>query len=305
MTRRPSHFCSALLTRALLASALATSVAACADEGEITDEGLDEVDSGDEGRDETFLKRGCGTFDLSPQEMAADELVMSRTPSTESTLRAGQTIAVYWHRIHDAKGNGGVVTTAQINSQLQVLNNAYPGISFTLAGVDDANSRQWYTTTGGKGERDMKNALRRGTADDLNIYSNNMGQSLLGWATFPSSYASNPKLDGVVIHYQTVPGGAFEPYNEGDTATHEVGHWLGLYHTFQGGCQNPGDSVADTTPEASPAYGCPVGRDSCAGGGPDPIENFMDYSDDYCMDVFTSGQVARIDAQWAAYRAGK
>ena len=307
MTRRPSHFCSSLLTRALLATAFATSVAACADEGVITDDG-DEIDSADEGRDETYLKRGCGTLDLSPQEMAADELLMSRMPANEAgTLRAaGAPINVYVHRIHSRDGSGGAVTTAQINAQIQVLNDAYAGFaSFVLAGVDDSNNRQWYTTTGGKSERDMKNALRRGTADDLNLYTNNMGQNLLGWATFPSSYASSPKMDGVVLLYSSLPGGSAAPYNLGDTATHEVGHWLGLYHTFQGGCQNPGDSVSDTPPEASPAYGCPVGRDTCSGGGLDPIENFMDYSDDACMDVVTTGQFARVDAQWAAYRAGK
>ena len=222
----------------------------------------------------------------------------------------GGTINVYVHVIRTSAG-AGAPTSAQMNNQISVLNAAYGkwGWSFNVVSTDYTNNSTWYTATNGTtAERDMKNALRQGTADDLNVYYNNMGGGLLGWATFPSSYTSQPNMDGVVVLSASLPGGSASPYNLGDTATHEVGHWMGLYHTFQGGCSGSGDSVSDTPAERSPAYGCPTGRDSCAGKrypGLDPISNFMDYTDDACMNTFSAGQDTRMDSMFSTYRFGK
>jgi hypothetical protein len=110
----------------------------------------------------------------------------------------------------------------------------------------------------------------------------------------------------VVVDWRTLPGGTFDIYSEGDTATHDVGHWLALFHTFDGKCGNTGDLIDDTPAEFAPAFNCPVGRDSCQGSskpGLDPICNFMDYTQDSCMFEFTSGQVQRMRAAWAAFRS--
>jgi len=226
----------------------------------------------------------------------------------------GGTIDVYFHVIN--KGTGianGDVPESQIQDQIAVLNNAFMGFgwTFSLVSIDRTTNASWYTMSNGSAEEaEAKAALRRGTADDLNIYTANPGGGILGWATFPFQYAGNPLDDGVVLLYSSLPGGSAAPYNLGDTSTHEVGHWLGLYHTFQGGCTDGrrSDLVSDTPAERSPAYGCPIGRDSCSHRrfpGLDPVQNFMDYTDDACMDHFTAGQDTRMDAHFTTYRYGK
>jgi hypothetical protein len=259
----------------------------------------------------TALTRGgvAGKEGWYKHDVVADD-AMKEAPASTVVAATGGTINVYFHVITSTTGAGNV-TDAQIQNQIAVLNGAFGsgGWSFTLAGTDRTANNAWYTMAhGSTAEAEAKAALRRGSADDLNIYTANLGGGLLGWATFPSDYSSQPSNDGVVVLYSSLPGGSAVPYNLGDTATHEAGHWMGLYHTFQGGCNGQGDLVSDTPAERSPAYGCPEGRDSCKGkrsSGPDPIHNFMDYSDDDCMDHFTAGQDQRMDAQFTAYRFGK
>jgi PKD repeat protein len=248
----------------------------------------------------------CGTVAPSPaeQEKLFEQVNNWLQTNAPGTMAAITTIPV---AIHVVRSNSGAwdVSDTQINNQMAVLNAAYAGTNFqfSLASVDRTNNTNWSQhTMGSANEANMKNALAVSPATTLNIYFCNIGGGLLGYATFPWSYAENSNMHGVVCLYSSVPGGTAAPYNEGDTATHEVGHFVGLYHTFQGGCSGNGDFVGDTPAEASPAYGCPEGRNTCSGAGNDPIHNFMDYTDDYCMYEFTAGQSARMDAQMALYR---
>jgi hypothetical protein len=261
--------------------------------------------------------RRCQTFHPDAETMAELEedflFQLSQRPDSafEALFTSPTYVNVYFHVIRKGTGiSNGDVTTTMINNQMTVLNNAYAGmgVSFQLISVDRTTNATWYTMSpGSTAEAQAKAALRKGTADDLNIYTANPGGGLLGWATFPSSYAGAKSKDGVVLLYSSLPGGTASPYNLGDTGTHEVGHWMGLYHTFQGGCsQTAGDYVSDTPAEKSAASGCPTGRDTCPTlSGLDPIKNFMDYTDDSCMNTFSAGQVSRMRAQWDAYRSGK
>lgn len=221
-------------------------------------------------------------------------------------------IPVYVHVISSGPTpQQGNVTDRQILDQIAVLNESYSGATgggatpfrFFLAGTDRTLNTSWFAMSPGSlAEKQAKSALRQGGPESLNLYTANPDGGLLGWATFPWDYTSFPDQDGVVVLFSSLPGGTAEPYNEGDTGTHEVGHWLGLYHTFQGRCRDK-DQVSDTPAERSPASGCPVGRDSCLRKpGLDPIENFMDYSDDSCMTEFTLGQSVRMDQSHQQWR---
>jgi hypothetical protein len=257
-----------------------------------------------------IIRRKCGVRDLTDAEFDAAERHRGNALKSVQRMTEGGTINVYFHVITNSTGAGNV-PDKQINDQIDVLNAAYaPGNwKFVLKSKDITANNAWFTTQPGeKSETDMKTTLRQGSADDLNLYSANIGGGLLGWATFPKDYTSEPKMDGVVFLYTSLPGGTAKNYNEGDTGTHEVGHWMGLYHTFQGGCRQigGGDGVADTPAEKEANYGCPGVVDSCPDSpGNDPTSNFMDYVYDSCMTEFTKGQFDRIKEEFSAYRAGK
>jgi hypothetical protein len=256
--------------------------------------------------------RSCGTKQLTDLQIEQQEAAIAKA-------RKGKTSAVIPVWVHVISAGStfetGNVPDQLIKDQIRVLNESYngrtgganTGFGFELAGVTRTVNATWFNNFGTdfSVEVEAKTALKKGGPETLNLYLTN-ADPWLGWAYFPSDVVGTQyeALDGVVVDYRSVPGGPFAIYSEGDTATHEVGHWLALYHTFDNKCSaTRGDYVADTPAEQSPAFYCPIGRDTCKGQpGLDPITNFMDYSQDSCMYEFTAGQADRMQSAWAAFR---
>jgi hypothetical protein len=251
--------------------------------------------------------RRCAAPEMSAAERAAvtAEVKAFLAEKGAAALKAGGTVDVAFHvvyRTHRGQTEGNISNT-MIDAQIDVLNDAFAGtgFSFNLVSIDRTNSKKWFTGCYNQ-ESQMKNSLAIDPANTLNVYTCSPSGGILGWAYLPWSLPESHKLHGVVLLHSSLPGGSAAPYNLGDTGTHEVGHYLGLHHTFEGGCSAPGDEVSDTPYEASAAFGCPVGRDTCAQSGVDPIFNFMDYTDDACMDEFTSNQTLRMQDMVSLYK---
>ncbi|KAJ7591756.1 metalloprotease [Mycena floridula] len=256
----------------------------------------------------------CGFDSLNPALAIAEkhfQNLLTREEFDVERRATATTLKVYFHVVSaNSTLEGGNVPASQIKDQLAVLNETFQimGLGWRLVNTSRTINQDWYENVGPNMPQQfaMKKALRQGGVKDLNVYSvgfvNGTGEGLLGYSTFPVSYGSAPNDDGVVIHSGSVPGGTKTPYNLGMTLVHELGHWCGLYHTFENSCSSTNDYVSDTAQEASAAYGCMRGRDTCKGGGVDPIWNYMDYSDDSCMTGFTKGQATRARAQLKTYR---
>jgi Pregnancy-associated plasma protein-A len=247
-----------------------------------------------------------------------------REPADDQTLDTGQSTRAYdpnfavtvpvWVHVVSPDGTIGWVSQALIDDQIAVLDNTFgggeggvdTGFDFTLAGVTRTVNADWYFANPGGKERAMKRALHVPGDNVLNMYLTTAGD-YLGWAYLPKIVTQgNSFLDGVVIDWESLRGASDkyrDRYDQGETATHEVGHWLNLEHTFYRGCNGRGDYVDDTPYEATPTSGCPEGKDTCPAPGTDPIHNYMDYSYDQCYTEFTAGQAARMQDAWQAFRA--
>jgi hypothetical protein len=277
----------------------------------------------------------AATLDRVRREMAATPTAASvAAPSAAraATLRTYR-VNVQIHVIHGSHRHERWVKRRSAWRLFHILQGAYAGeqssssepmgIRFVLKRITVSKNDRWYHALPmSRADRQMKRRLHRGTARTLNIYINRPprigGSFLLGYSRFPWQYRRHKTLDGVNINSESIPHGRARNYNLGDTVVHETGHWLGLLHTFQGGCEGT-DGVADTPAEAEASWHCEQGRNTCPveydpvkktyvvvdDGAPDPIHNFMDYSYDYCMFMFTPGQHQRVVDQFAKYRYGR
>lgn len=288
------------------------------------------------------LAQRCGSMELLHQQLLDPQVAASRQQIEEQTnqfianyqgsgSRAVITIPVVVHVVYNTTAQN--ISNAQIQSQIDRLNLDYrklntdaslvPSvwqsiaadyeIEFCLASRDPNGNattgiiRKQTSTTSFSTNDNVKRAANGGddawpAASYLNLWVCNLSGGVLGYAQFPGGAAAT---DGVVIGYTCFGSGGTTqaPYNLGRTATHEVGHWLNLYHIWGDdgtGCSGS-DQVSDTPNQADENYGCPSFPSVSCSNGPngDMWMNYMDYTDDACMYMFTAGQKARSMALFA------
>ena len=258
--------------------------------------------------DSDRMIRVCGT---APPTI--DEILFSKLETDqwlqEYDSRDDSLLFVYvaWHVIH-ASNNAGNLTDAQIAYQIQVMNYDFQihNITFILDTIDRTANDTWFEgwdpENGGMDAQGMQ-ALNYDPYHYLNIYSAELagggGFVTCGYTWWPTNYSEGHYRQGISIDYRCIAGGSYGD----DTATHEIGHYFGLYHTFQTDCSAPDDAVADTPRNHSDyLHGCNSNQDSCPDDpGNDPVSNYMNYSSVGCTNNFSLGQKERMDAIIASY----
>ncbi len=262
----------------------------------------------------------CGTPEPTPTGagvVPSDCGYWTNSPQPQYEPSCYYDVQVVFHVIQSNSG-AGFLSAGTIQDQIDILNEdfqAIPGspgapgtdsrIRFHLAttdpsgnpttGITYSNNNNWFQDSGS-----YWNSLAWDTNRYLNIYTNEVPCCYGYVSDFPSQGIAGQADDRVVLWWEAVGRQATSgwPGNMGRTATHEVGHYMGLYHTFCGGCgsaaacDSTGDLICDTNPQANPNYGCASSETSC--GSSDPYHNYMDYTDDVCLWEFTPEQVNRM-----------
>lgn len=211
------------------------------------------------------------------------------------------------------------VSLAQLQSQIDVLNEDFSatnadhnltstyntvkagniGVRFVLDQVNRRSTTKTSWSTNDAMKKSAQGIAPTSPTTKLNIWVCNMGGGILGYAQFPGGSSAT---DGVVLDDNATgrTGTAAAPFNKGRTATHEVGHWLNLRHIWgDATCGN--DQVGDTPTHNTANYGCPAAGhlSTCSGTPVEMTMNYMDYTDDACMYMFSVGQRSRMLAVFA------
>ncbi len=281
---------------------------------------------------EQVLNRGCASHTVLQQQLEADPGLQARLDAieafTEEAIRSGDRILlangniqipVVFNVLYKTAAQN--ISQAQLQSQINVLNADYAalnseygsipaafagvasgatGIEFVLHSVvrKSTNKTSWSTNDA------MKKSAQGGInpttpTTKLNIWVCNLGGGILGYAQFPGGPSAT---DGVVLDDNATgnTGTASAPFNKGRTATHEVGHWLNLRHIW-GDATCGSDLVSDTPTHNTANYGCPAQPhySTCSGTPREMTMNYMDYTDDACMYMFSTGQKNRMKATFA------
>jgi hypothetical protein len=286
---------------------------------------------------ELISGRKCAAYEVLQQDLKADPDLAKRMRFIESItedvlknpaayrLLSDGTIEIPLHINVLYRVSSENISNTQIQSQVDVLNEDFGGynadktlVPSLFSGLFGGNTKiifTWNATTGltrkyankvsWRTNDEMKLSSKGGIdptspTTKLNIWVCTLSNGILGYAKFPGT---SPSVDGVVILNTAFgrTGTVKAPFNKGRTATHEVGHWLGLRHIW-GDATCGSDQVGDTPTHNAPNYGCPTypHLSTCAGSPVEMTMNYMDYSDDACMYMFSLGQVARMKATFAS-----
>ncbi|KAK3182618.1 hypothetical protein K4F52_006068 [Lecanicillium sp. MT-2017a] len=246
----------------------------------------------------------CGNGPASEEHMAISRelrLIEKRVLSDDYKAPEDIQVPVYVHIVASSNTvEGGFVDQRQNAKDMIVgLNEGYKGMgfNFTLMNITYTINEDWAIQTEMLGT-EMKNSLRLGDYKTLNLYYIvDVWGDWDGLCNYPMTVderGDNFFADGCIIQASSM--------NNNVSTIHEVGHWLGLIHTFEGGCSG-GDLVDDTPAMEDTGYGvCEEGQNTCPGQpGLDPVRNYMSYGS--CRDSFTAGQRARMETMWNYYRA--
>ncbi len=277
------------------------------------------------------LQRQCASYEVLQEQLKADPGLAARMEAIEKFTRDFEKNPAAYRLLPDGtmeipvvfnvlyKTAAQNVSQAQLQSQIDVLNEDYAatnadynltstynsvksgntGIKFVLSAVNRRSTTKTSWSTNDAMKKSAQGIAPTTPTTKLNIWVCNMGGGILGYAQFPGGSSAT---DGVVLDDNATgrTGTAAAPFNKGRTATHEVGHWLNLRHIWgDATCGN--DQVGDTPLHNTANYGCPAAghKSTCTGTPVEMTMNYMDYTDDACMYMFTVGQKTRMQATYA------